>query len=59
MRRLFLAGNDANLDFLESRRLQPSVQIALSQAQTAVAIQLVGALKIVLRQIENQDRVKG
>ena len=40
MRRLFLAGDNADFDFLEARFVQPAMQIAFGETQPAVAVKL-------------------
>ena len=53
MRRLFLGGDDADFDFLESGGFEPAVQIALGETEPAVAVKFARLVEIVLEQIEN------
>src|SRR6266852_3452574 len=53
MRRLFFAGDDANLNFFESRPFQPMMQIAFHESQPAVPIKLAGFFEFVPGQIEH------
>ena len=55
MGRLFLARHDADLDFSETRPLQPPVQIAFGKAKPTIAVKLMRALEVMLRQVENQN----
>src|ERR1043166_177448 len=55
MRRLFLAGDDIDLDLLEPRLLEPAMQVALGETEPAVAVQLAGAIEGVLREVEDED----
>jgi hypothetical protein len=55
MRRLFLGGDDADFDFLETGGFEPAVQIAFGKAEPAVAVKFVGFLEMVLEQIEQQN----
>ena len=55
MRRLFLGGDDADFNFLETGLFQPAVQIALGETRPAVAVKFMCLLEMVLKQIENQN----
>ena len=55
MRRLLLAGDDADFDLLEAGRFEPAMQIALGKAEPAVAVELVRLLEVVLGEVENHD----
>src|SRR5438552_12311840 len=59
MGRLFLARHDADLDFSETRPLQPPVQIAFGKSEPAIAVEFARPLETVLEQIENHDRSGG
>ena len=52
MRRLFLGGDDADFDFLETDGFEPAVQIAFGKTKPAVAVKLARFFKIVLEQIQ-------
>ena len=55
MRRLFLGGDDADFDLLETGGFEPAVQIALGKTQPAVAVKFARLVEVVLEQIENQN----
>ena len=52
MRRLFLGGDDADLDLLEPGGFEPAVQIALGKTQPAVTLKFARILKVMLQQID-------
>ena len=53
MGRLLFAGNDADLDPLETSRFEPAMQITLGKTEPAVAIQLVRPFETVPGEVEN------
>ena len=55
MGRLGFAGDDADLDVLETGVLQKLVQIRLAKAQPAVGVKFAGFFKLMLEQVENGD----
>ena len=55
MRRLFLAGDNADFDFLEARVFEPAMQIAFGKTQPAVTVKLMRLVERMLEQIENHD----
>ena len=59
MRRLFLGGDDADFDFLETGGFEPAVQIAFGKTQPAVAVKFARLVEVVLEQIENQNLAIG
>ena len=55
MRRLFFAGDDADVDSLESGFFEPALQVRLRQPQPPVPVQLVRFFEAVLRQVEDHQ----
>jgi hypothetical protein len=52
MRRLFLGGDDADFDFLETGGFEPAVQIAFGKTEPTVALKFARFFEIVLEQIQ-------
>ena len=59
MRWLFLGGDDADFNFLETSSFQPAMQIAFGKSQPAVAVKFARLVEVVLEQIENQNLPAG
>ena len=59
MRWFLFTGDDADFDFFESCGFEPMMQIAFRETQPAVAVKLVGLVKIVLEQVEDQNLPAG
>src|SRR3954469_25554183 len=59
MRRLLFARPYADLDFLESRRLEPAVQIARFNPEPQIAVELARIFKSMLEQVQNHDLTAG
>ena len=55
MRRLFLGGDDADFNLLETGAFEPAVQIAFGEPQPAVAGKLACLVEIMLELIKNHD----
>ncbi len=55
MRRLFLGGDDADLNFFQACRFEPAVQIAFRKTQPAVAVEFARLVEVVLKQIKQQN----
>src|SRR5207247_1874643 len=57
--RLFLTGDEADFDLLESCPFEPTVQVAFGESEPAVAVKFAGLIEMVLEQVEDHDLAAG